>query len=333
MAKKLKDTDYLFISTYLHSRERDLLTSARMERMIEAPSAEEAVKVLTEIGYGEFDASSQRELGSILAQEQEKLFEDLYRFVPDKAVVDVFKVKYDYHNLKALIKARATGTDASDRLLLDAGRVSAEDMRRAVWEGDYNVLPPALRQSAVEAAETLSATGDPQLADFLLDRAYYAEMLSAAQATGSSFLVRYVRFTIDAANLRSAVRTLRMKKGADMLKRVLVEGGSIRVDSVQSAALGGNLEELYRSTELRQAAELCTAAVNGGSLTPFEKACDDAVTAMAAGAKSVPFGVESVISYLVAKEIEFTAVRIIMSGRMAGIDSDTIRERLREAYV
>lgn len=333
MAKKLKDTDYLFISTYLHSRERDLLTGARMERMIEAPTAADAAKVLGEIGYGEFDASNQRELGSILAQEQEKLFEDLYRFVPDKAVVDVFKVKYDYHNLKALIKARATGTDASDRLLLDAGRVSAEDMRRAVWEGDYNVLPPALRQSAVEAAETLSATGDPQLADFLLDRAYYAEMLSAAQATGSSFLVRYVRFTIDAANLRSAVRTLRMKKGADMLKRVLVEGGSIRVDSVQSAALGGNLEELYRSTELRQAAELGTAAVNGGSLTPFEKACDDAVTAMAAGAKSVPFGVESVISYLVAKEIEFTAVRIIMSGRMAGIDSDTIRERLREAYV
>ena len=333
MAKKVKDTDYLFISTYLHSRERDLLTAARMERMIEAPTAEDAAKVLTEIGYGEFSSLSDRELSAVLAQEQEKLFQDLYRFVPDKAVVDVFKVKYDYHNLKALIKARATGTDASDRLLLDAGRVSAEDMRRAVWEGDYNVLPPALRQSAVEAAETLSATGDPQLADFLLDRAYYAEMLSAARATGSDFLVRYVRFTIDAANLRSAVRTLRMKKGADMLRRVLVEGGSIRVDSVQSAALGGNLEELYRSTELRQAAELGTAAVNGGSLTPFEKACDDAVTAMAAGAKSVPFGVESVISYLVAKEIEFTAVRIIMSGRMAGIDSDTIRERLREAYV
>ena len=274
MAKKLKDTDYLFISTYLHSRERDLLTGARMERMIEAPTAADAAKVLGEIGYGEFDASSQRELGSILAQEQEKLFEDLYRFVPDKAVVDVFKVKYDYHNLKALIKARATGTDASDRLLLDAGRVSAEDMRRAVWEGDYSLLPPALRQSAVEAAETLSATGDPQLADFLLDRAYYAEMLSAARATGSDFLVRYVRFTIDAANLRSAVRTLRMKKGADMLRRVLVEGGSIRVDSVQGAALGGNLEELYRSTELRQAAELGAAVVVFGS----------------AGAKRVPVG-------------------------------------------
>ena len=46
-----------------------------------------------------------------------------------------------------------------------------------------------------------------------------------------------------------------------------------------------------------------------------------------------PFGVEAVIGYLVAKEIEFTAVRIIMSSRMAGIEGDTIRERLREAYV
>ena len=206
MAKKVKDTDYLFISTYLHSRERDLLTAARMERMIEAPTAEEAAKVLAEIGYGEFNPSSERELSAVLASEQEKLFEDLYRFVPDKAVVDVFKVKYDYHNLKTLLKARAMGVDGG-RLLLDAGRVSAQEMNRAVTEGDYNALPELLRAAAEEAGEVLASTGDPQLSDFVLDRAYYAEMLSAAEETGSAFLASYVRASIDAANLRSAVRT------------------------------------------------------------------------------------------------------------------------------
>ena len=145
--------------------------------------------------------------------------------------------------------------------------------------------------------------------------------------------MEYVQGTIDAANLRSAVRTLRMKKGADLLKKVLVEGGAIRPESVQAAALAGNLEELYRPTPLRTAAELGAAAAQGGSLTAFEKACDDAVTAVAARAKSVPFGVEAVISYVAAKEIEFTAVRVIMSSRLAGIEGDTIRERLREAYV
>ena len=331
--KTLKDTDYLFISAYLRSRERNLLTAARMERMIDAPTAEDAAKVLSEIGYGEFSPSSDRELSAALAREREKLFEDLYRFVPDKAVVDVFKVKYDYHNIKTLLKAQAVGTDGT-RLLLDAGRVEAEKLSRAVKEGAYDLLPEELANAAREASEVLSTTGDPQLGDFVLDRAYYREMLQAAQATGSAFLEDYVAATIDAANLRSAVRTLRMKKSGDFLKKVLFEGGKVKPSSILSAALGGSVEELYRSTFLRTAAETGMEAVRtGGSLTSFEKLCDDAVTAAAGRAKSVPFGVEAVIGYLVAKEIEFTAVRIIMSSRMAGIGGDTIRERLREAYV
>ena len=332
MAKKVKDTNYLFISTYLRAREKNLLTAARMDRMIDASDVEDAAKVLQEIGYGEFSATSDRELSAALAAEREKLFADLYRFVPDKAVVDVFKVKYDYHNIKVLLKAQAMGLN-SERLLLDAGRVSTERLQRALTEGAYDLLPEALAKAAREAAEVLGTTGDPQLADFVLDRAYYAEMLSASMRTGSKFLEGYVRTTIDAANLRSAVRTLRMRKGGDFLKKVLFEGGSIRTEKIMEAALGGHLEEPFGMSELRTAAQLGVEAANGGSLTKFEKVCDDAVTAAAAKAKGVPFGVEAVIGYLVAKEIEFTAVRIIMSGRMAGISGDTIRERLREAYV
>ncbi len=332
MARKLKDTDYLFISTYLRSREKNLLTAARMERMIDAPSAEEAGKVLQEIGYGEFSAESDRELSAALTAEREKMFADLYRFVPDRAVVDVFKVKYDYHNIKALLKAQAMGISGK-HLLLDAGRVGVEQLERAITDGTYDILPKELAAATAEAAEVISTTGDPQLGDFVLDRAYYAEMLAAAKKTRSTFLEGYVRTTIDAANLRSAVRTLRMKKGGDFLKKVLFEGGSIKTESIITAALGGNLEDPFRSTELRSAAEIGAEAARGGSLTKFEKVCDDAVTAAAAKAKGVPFGVEAVIGYLVAKEIEFTAVRIIMSSRMAGISGETIRERLREAYV
>ncbi len=332
MAKKLKDTDYLFISTYLRAREKNLLTAARMDRMIDAPSEEEAAKVLQEIGYGEFSATSDRELSAALTAEREKLFADLYRFVPDKAVVDVFKVKYDYHNIKALLKAQAMGLKG-DHLLLDAGRVSTEQLQRAITDGEYDLLPRELANATREASEVLSTTADPQLADFVLDRAYYAEMLASAKRTRSKFLTGYVRTTIDAANLRSAVRTLRMRKGADFLKKVLFEGGEVDTGKIITAAMGGNIEDPFRSSALRAAAEAGAQAAQGGSLTKFEKVCDDAVTAAVAKAKNVPFGEEAVIGYLVAKEIEFTAVRIIMSSRMAGINGDIIRERLREAYV
>lgn len=332
MAKKCKDTDYLFISTHLRSMERNLLTAARIERMIDAPTAADAAKVLLEIGYNDFSPASDSELSVALAAEREKVFAELYRFAPDGRVVDVFRVKYDYHNAKAALKAQAQGVD-SKRLLVDAGRMEAEKLAAAVEIGNYDVLPGAMAASVREAAEVLGATGDPQRADFVLDQAYYAEMFQCADKTGSAFLKRYVQVSIDAANLRSAVRTLRLGKGGDFLRRVLFTGGEIAVDRVMSAALGGNLTELYRVSVLRAAAELGTAAVSGGSLTAFEKACDDAVTAVVAEAKRVPFGVEVVIGYLVAKEIEFTAVRIIMSSRMAGIGGETIRERLRDCYV
>ena len=332
MAKKIKDTDYLFLSARLRAMEQKLLTGARMERMIDAPTAADAARVLGEIGYGDFSPTSDQELSRALAAEREKVFQELYQFVPDRSVVDVFKVKYDYHNVKAVLKSLAVGADTG-RLLVDAGRVPAEKLAKALEEGDYTALPEKMQAPCREAHEVLSATGDPQQSDFILDAAYYQEMLQAAQATGSDLLRRYVQATIDAANLRSAVRTLRMHKGGDFLRQVLFAGGTVPMDRVMSAALGGSLEDAFRSGGLRTAAELGVAAIRGGSLTAFEKACDDAVTVCAAQAKAVPFGVEVVIGYLVAKEIEFTAVRVIMAGKMAGISGGTIRERLRESHV
>jgi V/A-type H+-transporting ATPase subunit C len=46
-------------------------------------------------------------------------------------------------------------------------------------------------------------------------------------------------------------------------------------------------------------------------------------------ARLIPFGESGVISYLLARENELTAVRIILLGRMAGLSEEQITERLR----
>ena len=69
-----KDTDYLFISARLRAMERNLLTGARMDRMVVAPTAADAAKVLQEIGYGEFSPDSQASPGQAPAQEGGKTF-------------------------------------------------------------------------------------------------------------------------------------------------------------------------------------------------------------------------------------------------------------------
>ena len=80
------------------------------------------------------------------------------------------------------------------------------------------------------------------------------------------------------------------------------------------------------------AAAAGAAAIAGGRLTRFERLCDDAMLDHLRRARFVPFGDAPVIAYLAARERELTAVRIILTGRLAGLGPDTIRERLRESY-
>ena len=137
---------------------------------------------------------------------------------------------------------------------------------------------------------------------------------------------------VDSANLKSAVRTLRMGKNQDFLAGVLIEGGSISTQRIAAAADKDSLAALYARTKLEKAASLGAEALAGGSMTAFELACDNAVNAYLRDAKLVPYGCEPVAAYLAAIEGEIQAVRMILTGRLAGVKPELIRERLRDLY-
>lgn len=331
---KLKDTDYLCLSSRLRAMEKRLLDQTRMERILETANDEEAVKLLQECGYPLTGVSDPAELDRVLGEVRREVLRDLTAAAPDSRFVELFRMKYDYHNAKVLLKAEAKGVDPA-HMLVDLGRVTPEHLKTALESGAMSELPAALQKALTEAREVLRTTSDPQLSDIVLDRAYYRELLDVAKSTGSGFAQGYVRRLIDTDNLRALVRTLRMRKGAAFLRQALVEGGEITVSSILSvaAAEGNGLSELYASTKLRSAAEAGAAAVAGGALTGFEKLCDNAVGAYLAEAKLVAFGEAPLVGYLAARETEYTNLRILLLGRSMGLSAETVRERLREAYV
>lgn len=331
MHRKPKDTDFLYISAWLRSQENALLSRERMEQMLDARTNEEAAKVLAECGYQGLEPLSTESLTRSLEEARRQTFSELSRFAPDQNIVDVFRIKYDYHNGKALIKALAQGQDGRG-LLIDAGRYEPEILVAAV-RGEEVGLTSQMEEALSQAADVLATTKDPQKSDFILDRACYLEMLETAKESRSDFLLGYVKLQIDAANLKAAVRCQRMHKDKDFLGRVLLSGGNVPEDQVISACLsGGSLENIFFG-ELQQAAALGTAAIGGGRQTAFEKAVDNALGAYLKGSNMVPFGDAVLIAFAAAKENEITAARIIMSGRLSGVPADAIRERLRDSYV
>ena len=311
MTKRRKDTDYLFLSARIRAMERRLLTAQRLEQLLTAPSVEACAQLLSEWGYA--PVHDEPSLQAALSAQREA----------------VFRLKYDYHNIKTLLKA----PQDAERLLIDAGTVPAETMQKKHAEnGGWDFLPADMAAAADEAQRVLAETGSARSSDCILDRAYFARLEKLAADSHIPYLQDYVRAMIDAANLRSLIRTQRLGLDAGFLREVLFPGGSVTPEAIRAGS-GSGAAALWRGTAFAREAELGDEAAKGGSLTAFEKACDDAVLRAAGAARRVPFGVEVALGYLAAKEAEWTAVRTVLSGRMAGVPAEALRERLREQYV
>ena len=331
--KHKKDMDYVFLSTRAKAMERNLLTKERIERMLDARTIEDAAKILVECGYPEMTEITSSELDRILSEQQQATMTDLGGSAPCKPIVDIFKLRFDYHNAKVLVKAEALGAD-QNHLLMRGGHYDHQRLANDFHREEMLAYSDLFRRGVARARELLGSTGDPQQADFILDHAYFEELSALAQMSGNQFLEGYAALCVDVANLRSCVRASRLNKGADFLTQVLIPGGTVSTRNLIHAR-GEDLYNLFRTSRLATAAEEGSAksASNSGPLTEFERLCDNAIMEYLRDGRRISFGIEPILGYLYAREVESTAIRIIMAGRIAGLDTDTIRERLRESYV
>lgn len=334
MAKRIKDTDYLSISTRIRAMEKTLLSTEQMEQILNADEEKKTEQLLQEYGYSELYAKDPATMDEVLNGMRESYLSDLKIGTPNLRFLDIFRLKYDYHNVKVMLKAEAMDANPS-RMMMESGRISVKNLRSAIEKGELDNLPGFLSDAIREAKEVLSDTGDPQYGDMSLDRWMFRDMQNEAEITESTFLKKYVKRQIDVANLRTLVRGLRMGKQADFLQNAWFDGGSIDPQLLHDVAEdgGSRLKELYANTELKTAAEAGAATLQEGSFTAFEKACDDAVSMVLADAQMIPFGEAPLLAFVAAKEIEFANLRLLLLGRAAGLPSEVIRTFLRKACV
>ena len=322
---------YLCLSAMLRARETKLLNTEKSSRMLDSRSFEDCAKLLTDGGYGDFSQMSADGIDAALNEHRREIFAEIERLCPQKELVDVFRMKYDYHNAKAILKSEAMGLDAK-RLLSGCGRIGGEKFLALYNDGRYSELPGKLRDAVEEAKNALARTNNPQLSDLLLDRAYFAEVREAAESTGCEFFKGYAAKLVDCANLKSAVRVMRMGKRDTLMESALIAGGSVDTDRIRKADGKESLSALFAHTVLENAAVLGGEALDGGSMTAFELACDNALNSYLSSARRVSYGPEAVVEYLAAVEGEITAVRMILTGKLAGLAPQTVRERLRDLY-
>lgn len=323
---KTASTEYLFSSARVRALETRLLGNARLAQLAD-------VRTLNELSAA---------LGQEAPSENTRLknaFDSVAAMIPDASVIRFLQYPYDCHNVKATIKCFARAEDPAG-MLFTCGTVAPEEIERlpsALMSGGQDaaraqmLLPPHMADAAPEAAEVFARTKQAQAVDFLLDRACFADMLSAAEAVGE-YAVRLVRCRIDTRNVLTACRLARMKsQTAALWDAAVLPGGTLDTERLGTWATGGEdrVPEWLAATDY---APLVAAYAETGTLAAPERAADNLILRTAQTAKTVAFGVEVVLGYLVAVETEIKNLRILRTGRAAGLSAGEIRERLRESY-
>lgn len=330
--KAYRDTDYLHATARVRALENGMVTRRDFQKMIDAKTAEEAYKVLSDapICHG----APMAEYEKALEQNLLDAYQLLDRIAPGSGLTQLFRYQYDGHNLKTAIKARRAAGDVSG-VYSNLGNLPAKEAAAQVESGRGEGLPAPLFEAAAEASDTLAKTGDPQAVDILLDRGILAAMRQKAEEIGNPFVTKYVESQIDIANIRAAVRLKRLGKNAFFLGKVLAPGGRIPVAALTEAYTKGYdaILAVVSSSPYEKALEPAFDSIRtGGSLSLFEKLCDNALVEVLDAVRRIPFGIEPLLAYLAAKEGETKAARIVMASKLAGVPSQQITERLRETY-
>ncbi len=319
--------DYIYAVARVRSKELALLGRQDIDQLMACRGFDECLRVLTDKGWGASGANASAE--ELFAAEEEKTWAFIRELTDDLTPFAVLLYPIDYNNLKAAVKCVVTDTQPQD-VFLPGGSIGPQAMVRCVKENDFTTLPPAMAAAAEEATHTLLHTGDGQLCDVILDRACLEGILECGRQSKSELLAEYAELKVAVADIKTAVRACKTGKTRAFIDMALAPCATLDTASLAQAACK-SVEDIYAYlsvTPYGAAAEKLKE-----SYSAFEKWCDDQVMDLIKEQKRNAFTIGPLFAYVLARQNEIGTVRIILSGKLNGLDDGMIRERLRDMYV
>lgn len=316
MAKKgYNELDFTCAVARLRALETRLLGTVELEKIINSTSVDESQKMLA--GFG-FKVSDNYE--EMLDNELNDVF-NLIESIGGKVFLKTQQIKYDYNNLKALIKGELTEQN-SDNLLTQFGTIKTSAMKSAVLNRDYSIMTDNMKSSIPMAYEQYARINDVQLLDMIFDAAMFRDTILFANKLPEEKILDLIKMQIDIFNIKTFVRVRKMNKTFGFIENALADGGYLPLNFFISRinVKAENESSLFDKTPYSKAFT---------KIEELELALDNLFMEKVKFARLGAFGLAPVAAYFFIKENEIRNIRIILTCKKAGISSDEIRRRIR----
>lgn len=333
-AASSNDQRYAYATGRIRALEMTLLGKQRLDRIAEASDLEEIERLLSDTAYGvHLDEMEEDGYQTLLGNEEGRLLDLVDSLSLDRDVSDIFRLRYDFHNLKVALRERISGRDLGD-LYMNLGRFDAGIIAEAVKSDAAESLPHVLADAAGKALPAYEESRDPAVLDTLVDKAMFARFLNAAGTYGGAFMRSLVRSWIDLANIRTFMRARYLGLESRMLPEIMIEGGLARLSDFYET-YQFTIDEIlgrFEFSPYRAVIEIGGASVEkDGSFAPLEREIDNVTVSMLNITRYFTFGLEVVVAYALIKQIEIKVLRLILAGKERGMAPASIKERIPDA--
>lgn len=294
---------FAFANACLALMENKLLSQSQLDQFRVADSFREFNRMLSETIYGTYLEKGST-IGEIVEEEIIRTREELYEILPEEVhpFFDVFYRKYDYNNLKMLLKSHFLNKEPDPSSLSRAGVIDSAELSGLITSGTFEEMPIPFDYGLMESA--MKAKGELWIIDGILDRAYYREYLEQAEKLKDTFFLDFVRQQID---LKNILIFIRCHKTGLPLESFLLDGGYVDLDVYQNLA-GESLEGIMLENEFNPYRSVISEGMSTlektGSYAELETSIRNYFISILKEVRNVFFTVKPFIGYLLAKEHE-----------------------------
>jgi len=331
------DNRYAYAVGKIRAREVRLLDLPKLLSILEAENVEEALKGLSDTDYREGLAlvKQEEDFDLHLSRQMESVYGLISELTQDPEITDLFILRNDFHNIKVAFKKKHLAP-REDEYYLTPSKVNREELAEAVRTSNFFRLPPLLAGALEKIEGIYSSEKNIQLINTILDEIYFSHSLQVSRRAKCEFLERLFLIQIDLTNIRTFLRLKEMSKGRDALRNRLISGGVLEREHFLKL-FAGSLESFVDSLRFKDYYEILKSGIEhwkkSGSFSFLEKLFDDYLLNFVKRAKYISFGIEPLIGYLVAKEMEVKNLRTAIVGKFNKLSPESIKGRLREVYI
>ena len=326
---------YVYTVARLRGMENHILDSAFFSRLIDSAGIDDALKALGETSYSQWISGS-ASFDKAIDSEILATCEELARFVPDKELIDIFRLPYDFHNVKVLLKGlfKVRGGESEGRrydLLSKLGTIDVDELTNAIETEEYGFLPYGLTDLIPQCWQLWDQTKNAQAVELLIDHQMFRAMLNLAEGLKMADVIQWVKFKIDAENLRSTIRLARMKYDSAKALAFFHEGGTIRPDDM-AKLLNEPPETWSRILSYTDIGKVLGSLQESGdmkiALSDVSKSLDDYLIQVLENAKYSMDAPANVLLFLLTKEAEARNMRVALVCVAGGLDKEFGRRLL-----